>query len=176
MNGAEAVGAFQQQYRDGFDLVDAIRDLGVHAFTSSNVTSHTDLWASRSTPSSRWAAYSRHHHLQLRPTESGYRFGRSLPEIDGENMAERRARVRSAFRKPHRISARHEHKNDGFCHGPICGPARRSTTTVPCNSSTFHRLKPSTPEFRCLAMSLRTGLFFAFLKCFASISANRQRW
>lgn len=100
MNGAEAVGVhFNSSYRDGFDLVDAIRNQGVHAFAlQADVTSHTDLWASRS-----YTIEQMDGHIpdiiicNSGLTESGYRFGRSLPEIDGENMAERRARVRSAF-------------------------------------------------------------------------------
>lgn len=100
MNGAEAVGVhFNSSYRDGFDLVDAIRDQGVHAFAlQADVTSHTDLWASRSYTIEQMGGHIPDIIIcNSGLTESGYRFGRSLPEIDGENMAERRARVRSAF-------------------------------------------------------------------------------
>ena len=100
MNGAEAVGVhFNSSYRDGFDLVDAIRDQGVHAFAlQADVTSHTDLWASRTYTIEQMGGHIPDIIIcNSGLTESGYRFGRSLPEIDNENMAERRARVRSAF-------------------------------------------------------------------------------
>ena len=100
MNGAEAVGVhFNSSYRDGFDLVDAIRDQGVHAFAlQADVTSHTDLWASRSYTIEQMGGHIPDVIIcNSGLTESGYRFGRSLPEIEDENMAERRARVRSAF-------------------------------------------------------------------------------
>jgi NAD(P)-dependent dehydrogenase (short-subunit alcohol dehydrogenase family) len=49
-NGAACVGVhFHSSYRDGFDLVDAIREKGVDAFAlQADVTSLSDLWASRS--------------------------------------------------------------------------------------------------------------------------------
>jgi NAD(P)-dependent dehydrogenase (short-subunit alcohol dehydrogenase family) len=49
-NGAACVGVhFHSSYRDGFDLVDAIREQGVDAFAlQADVTSLSDLWASRS--------------------------------------------------------------------------------------------------------------------------------
>ena len=100
MNGAEAVGVhFNSSYSDGFDLVDAIRDQGVHAFAlQADVTSHTDLWASRSYTIEQMGGHIPDIIIcNSGLTESGYRFGRSLPEINNENMAERRARVRSAF-------------------------------------------------------------------------------
>ena len=100
MNGAESVGVhFNSSYRDGFDLVDAIRDQGVHAFAlQADVTSHTDLWASRSYTIEQMGGHIPDVIIcNSGLTESGYRFGRSLPEIEDENMAERRARVRSAF-------------------------------------------------------------------------------
>ena len=100
MNGAEAVGVhFNSSYRDGFDLVDAIRSHGVEAFAlQADVTSHADLWASRSYTIDQMGGHIPDVIIcNSGLTESGYRFGRSLPENDGENMAERRARVRSAF-------------------------------------------------------------------------------
>jgi hypothetical protein len=99
-NGAESVGVhFHSSYRDGFDLVDAIRDRGVNAFAlQADVTSNSDLWASRS--------YIIEHMGGKSPdiivcnsglSEDGYRFGRALPEIEGESRAERRVRVRQSF-------------------------------------------------------------------------------
>ena len=99
-NGAKAVGVhFHSSYRDGFDLVDAIRERGVEAFAlQADVTSLADLWASRS--------YVIEHMGGKGPdiivcnsglTEKGYRFGRALPEIEGESRAARRARVRRTF-------------------------------------------------------------------------------
>ena len=100
MNGAEVVGVhFNSSYRDGFDLVDAIRAQGVNAFAlQADVTSHADLWASRSYTIEQMGGHIPDVIIcNSGLTESGYRFGRSLPEVDGEIMAERRARVRSAF-------------------------------------------------------------------------------
>lgn len=99
-NGAEVVGVhFHSSYRDGFDLVDAIRAQGVKAYAvQADVTNTRDLWASRS--------YIIEQNGGKGPdlivcnsglTEKGYRFGRALPEIVGESRAERRARVRRDF-------------------------------------------------------------------------------
>jgi NAD(P)-dependent dehydrogenase (short-subunit alcohol dehydrogenase family) len=99
-NGAEVVGVhFHSSYRDGFDLVAAIRERGGNAFAlQADVTSMSDLWSSRS--------YVREQMGKKGPdiivcnsglTESGYRFGRALPKIEGESRAERRARVRQSF-------------------------------------------------------------------------------
>lgn len=99
-NGAEVVGVhFHSSYRDGFDLVAAIRQRGGNAFAlQADVTSMSDLWSSRS--------YVREQMGKKGPdiivcnsglTESGYRFGRALPKIEGESRAERRARVRQSF-------------------------------------------------------------------------------
>jgi NAD(P)-dependent dehydrogenase (short-subunit alcohol dehydrogenase family) len=99
-NGASVVGVhFHSSYRDGFDLVDAIRAQGVEAFAlQADVTSLSDLWASRS--------YIIEHMGGRSPdvivcnsglSEQGYRFGRALPEIEGESRAERRVRVRQSF-------------------------------------------------------------------------------
>lgn len=99
-NGAEVVGVhFHSSYRDGFDLVDAIRERGVKAFAlQADVTSLADLWASRT--------YIIKHMGGKCPdvivcnsglSEKGYRFGRALPEVEGESRGERRARVRRTF-------------------------------------------------------------------------------
>ena len=99
-NGAACVGVhFHSSYRDGFDLVDAIRQRGVDAFAlQADVTSLSDLWASRS--------YIIEHMGGKSPdiivcnsglSEGGYRFGRALPEKEGESRAERRVRVRQSF-------------------------------------------------------------------------------
>jgi len=99
-NGAKAVGVhFHSSYRDGFDLVQGIRNEGGNAFAlQADVTNFRDLWASR------------HYVIEQLGgqcpdliicnsglTESGYRFGRALPEIEGESRAERRVRVRQDF-------------------------------------------------------------------------------
>jgi len=99
-NGAEVVGVhFHSSYRDGFDLVDAIRARGVKAYAvQADVTNTRDLWASR------------HYIIEQNGgrgpdvvicnsglTEKGYRFGRALPEMENESRAERRARVRRDF-------------------------------------------------------------------------------
>lgn len=99
-NGAEVVGVhFHSSYRDGFDLVDAIRAHGAKAYAvQADVTNTRDLWASR------------HYIIEQNGgrgpdlvicnsglTEKGYRFGRALPEVENESKAERRARVRRDF-------------------------------------------------------------------------------
>ena len=99
-NGAAVVGVHvHNSYRDGFDLVEAIRARGVKAYVvQADVTNTRDLWASRS--------YIIEQNGNKAPdlvicnsglTEKGYRFGRALPEKDGEGRAERRARVRRDF-------------------------------------------------------------------------------
>ncbi|MDX1516014.1 MAG: SDR family NAD(P)-dependent oxidoreductase [Woeseiaceae bacterium] len=99
-NGASVVGVhFHSSYRDGFDLVDAIRETGVDAFAlQADVTSLADLWASRSYIIEQMGGKSPDVIVcNSGLTEKGYRFGRALPEIDGESRAERRARVRRSF-------------------------------------------------------------------------------
>ncbi len=99
-NGAASVGVhFHSSYRDGFDLVDAIRAQGASAFgLQADVTNTRDLWASRS-----YVIEQMGHKgpdiviCNSGLTEKGYRFGRALPEIEGEGRAERRARVRRDF-------------------------------------------------------------------------------
>jgi NAD(P)-dependent dehydrogenase (short-subunit alcohol dehydrogenase family) len=99
-NGAAVVGVhFHSSYRDGFDLVAAIRARGVKAYAvQADVTNTRDLWASRT--------YIIEQNGGKAPdlvicnsglTEKGYRFGRALPEVEGEPRAERRARVRRDF-------------------------------------------------------------------------------
>ena len=99
-NGAAVVGVhFHSSYRDGFDLVEAIRKQGVAAFAvQADVTNTRDLWASRSFVIEQMG----HRGPDLvicnsGLTEKGYRFGRALPEIEGESRAERRTRVRQSF-------------------------------------------------------------------------------
>ncbi|MDP6184120.1 MAG: SDR family oxidoreductase [Gammaproteobacteria bacterium] len=99
-NGAEIVGVhFHSSYRDGFDLVDAIRDQGGKAFAmQADVTNTRDLWASRSYVIEQMEG--RGPDLIVCNsglTEKGYRFGRALPEVEDESRAERRARVRRDF-------------------------------------------------------------------------------
>ncbi len=99
-NGAAAVGVhFNSSYRDGFDLVDAIRKRGVAAFgLQADVTNTRDLWASRSYVIEQFENHGPDIVIcNSGLTEKGYRFGRALPEIEGESRAERRARVRRDF-------------------------------------------------------------------------------
>ena len=100
LNGAACVGVhFHQSYRDGFDLVDALRDVGVKAFAlQADVTIPSDLWASRSFVVEQMGGRSPDIVIcNSGLTEQGYRFGRALPEQEGESRGERRARVRRAF-------------------------------------------------------------------------------
>jgi len=99
-NGASAVGVhFHSSYRDGFDLVDAIRDRGVHAFAlQADVNSLADLWASRSYVVDQLGGeFPDVLVCNSGLSEQGYLFGRALPEKDGESRSERRARVRASF-------------------------------------------------------------------------------
>ena len=99
-NGAKVVGIhFHSSYRDGFDLVDAIRASGTDAFAlQADVTSLSDLWASRSYIIDQMGGKSPDIIVcNSGLSERGYRFGRALPEIEGESRAERRVRVRQTF-------------------------------------------------------------------------------
>ncbi|MEN9726587.1 MAG: hypothetical protein RL434_953 [Pseudomonadota bacterium] len=99
-NGAASVGVhFHSSYRDGFDLVEAIRRNGGSAFAlQADVTNTRDLWASRSYVIEQMGNKGPDIIIcNSGLTEKGYRFGRALPEIEGEGRAERRARVRRDF-------------------------------------------------------------------------------
>ncbi|MEM7540862.1 MAG: SDR family oxidoreductase [Pseudomonadota bacterium] len=100
VNGAEMVGVhFHNSYRDGFDLVDAIRERGGKAFAmQADITNNRDLWASRSYVIEQMEGKGPDIIIcNSGLTEKGYRFGRALPEIEDESRAERRARVRNDF-------------------------------------------------------------------------------
>lgn len=99
-NGAEVVGVhFHSSYRDGFDLVEAIRDQGAKAFAmQADVTNTRDLWASRSYVIEQMGGKGPDIVVcNSGLTEQGYRFGRALPEVEEESRGERRARVRRDF-------------------------------------------------------------------------------
>lgn len=99
-NGAEVVGVhFHSSYRDGFDMVEAVSKHGVKAFAmQADVTNTRDLWASRSYVIEQMGGKGPDIVIcNSGLTERGYRFGRALPEEEGESRAERRARVRRAF-------------------------------------------------------------------------------
>jgi NAD(P)-dependent dehydrogenase (short-subunit alcohol dehydrogenase family) len=99
-NGAKVVGVhFHSSYRDGFDLVSAISARGGNAFAlQADVTSMSDLWASRSYVIEQMGGKGPDIIVcNSGLSENGYRFGRALPEIEGESRAERRARVRATF-------------------------------------------------------------------------------
>ena len=100
LNGAASVCVhFHRSYTDGFDLVNALRGLGVEAFPlQADVTNMGDLWATRSYVIEQMGG--------LPPdvvicnsglTERGYSFGRALREVEGEAPGVRRARVRQHF-------------------------------------------------------------------------------
>ncbi len=99
-NGAESVGIhFHSSYQDAFDLVDAVRGEGASAFAlQADVTSLADLWASRSYIIEQMGGKGPDIIVcNSGLTEQGYRYGRALPEKEGESRAERRARVRRTF-------------------------------------------------------------------------------
>ena len=118
LNGAEVVGVhFHRSYRDGFDLVDALNALGVKSFAlQADVTNTGDLWASRSYIVEQMGGKGPDIIIcNSGLTESGYRFGRALPELEDESRAERRARVRQSFMENLRESyAVVDTKIDGF--------------------------------------------------------------
>lgn len=99
-NGAAVVGVhFHSSYRDGFDLVDAIRAQGVDAFAvQADVTNLHDVWSTRSYIIERMGKKAPDLIIcNSGLTERGYRYGRALPEIENESRGERRARVRQDF-------------------------------------------------------------------------------
>jgi NAD(P)-dependent dehydrogenase (short-subunit alcohol dehydrogenase family) len=99
-NGAAVVGVhFHSSYRDGFDFVDALSKRDIKAFAmQADVTNTRDLWASRSYVVEQMGGKGPDILIcNSGLTEKGYRFGRALPEIEGESRAERRARVRRDF-------------------------------------------------------------------------------
>ena len=99
-NGAKVIGVhFHSSYRDGFDLVAAIRKLDVDAFAlQADVNSLSDLWATRSYIVEQMGGAGPDIIVcNSGLTEQGYMFGRALPEVEGERRAERRARVRQSF-------------------------------------------------------------------------------
>jgi NAD(P)-dependent dehydrogenase (short-subunit alcohol dehydrogenase family) len=118
LNGAAAVGVhFHSSYSDGFDLVNALRNLDVNAFpVQADVTNLGDLWATRSYVIEQMGGKPPNLLIcNSGLTEKGYAFGRALKEIPDEARAMRRARVRQHF-----IDSLHESrlvlntKIDGF--------------------------------------------------------------
>ena len=100
LNGAAAVGVhFHSSYSDGFDLVDALRKLDVHAFpVQADVTNMGDLWATRSYVIEQMGGKPPNLLIcNSGLTEKGYALGRALKEVAGESRAMRRARVRQHF-------------------------------------------------------------------------------
>jgi NAD(P)-dependent dehydrogenase (short-subunit alcohol dehydrogenase family) len=100
LNGAAAVGVhFHRSYVDGFDLVEALQQAGVAAFPlQADVTNMGDLWATRSYVIEQFGGLPPNLVIcNSGLTEAGYSFGRALREVDGESMAQRRARVRQHF-------------------------------------------------------------------------------
>ena len=100
LSGASAVGVhFHTSYSDGFDLVKALRGVGVNAFPiQADVTNLGDLWASRSYVIEQMGGLPPNLVIcNSGLTEKGYSFGRALREIPDEPLAMRRARVRQHF-------------------------------------------------------------------------------
>lgn len=100
LSGAAAVGVhFHRSYSDGFDLVRALEDAGVKAFpVQADVTNPGDLWASRSYVIEQFGGLPPNMVIcNSGLTEKGYSFGRALREVEGESLAQRRARVRQTF-------------------------------------------------------------------------------
>src|ERR1700738_1798031 len=100
LNGAASVGVhFHSSYSDGFDLVNALRELDVNAFpVQADVTNMGDLWATRSYVIEQMGGLPPNLLIcNSGLTEKGYSFGRALRELPDEPLAMRRARVRQHF-------------------------------------------------------------------------------
>tara|TARA_B100000900_G_C20544074_1_gene701760 strand:- start:448 stop:1377 length:930 start_codon:yes stop_codon:yes gene_type:complete len=100
LNGAKTVGIhFNSSYRDGFEMVDKMRDQGFDVFAvQADVTNTRDLWASRGFIKEQMGGQGPDILIcNSGLTEAGYRFGRALPEKENESRRERRARVRRDF-------------------------------------------------------------------------------
>ncbi len=100
LNGAKTVGIhFHSSYRDGFEMVDAMRAQGFDVFAmQADVTNTRDLWASRGFVKEQMGGKGPDILIcNSGLSEAGYRFGRALPEKEGESRRERRARVRRDF-------------------------------------------------------------------------------
>src|SRR6202051_2239008 len=100
LNGAAAVGVhFHSSYSDGFDLVSALRNLGVNAFpVQADITNLGDLWATRSYVIEQMGGKPPNLLIcNSGLTEKGYAFGRALKQVPDEPLAMRRARVRQHF-------------------------------------------------------------------------------
>ena len=100
LNGAAAVGVhFHRSSADGFDLVAALESAGVPAFPlQADVTNFGDLWSSRSYVIEQFGGVPPDLVVcNSGLTERGYSFGRAVRLVEGESMAQRRARVRQYF-------------------------------------------------------------------------------
>src|SRR3954471_4327031 len=100
LNGAAAVGVhFHRSYVDGFDLVAALQECGVVACTmQAEFTNMVDLWATHSYLIEQFGGLPPNLVIcNSGLTEAGYSFGRALREVEGEALAQRRARVRQHF-------------------------------------------------------------------------------
>ena len=100
LNGAKTVGIhFNSSYRDGFEMVDKMRDQGFDVFAmQADVTNTRDLWASRGFVKEQMGGQGPDILIcNSGLTEAGYRFGRALPEKENESRRERRTRVRRDF-------------------------------------------------------------------------------
>ena len=100
LNGARTVGIhFNSSYRDGFEMVDTMREKGFDVFAmQADVTNTRDLWASRGFVKEQMGGQGPDILIcNSGLTEAGYRFGRALPEKENESRRERRARVRRDF-------------------------------------------------------------------------------
>ena len=100
LNGAASVAVhFHSSYDDALDLVAFLQGKGVNAFPlQADVTNFGDLWATRSYVIERMGGLPPNLVIcNSGLSETGYSFGRSLREVEGESPAMRRARVRQAF-------------------------------------------------------------------------------
>ena len=81
LNGAKTVGIhFNSSYRDGFEMVDKMRDQGFDVFAmQADVTNTRDLWASRGFVKEQMGGQGPDILIcNSGLTEAGYRFGRAL--------------------------------------------------------------------------------------------------
>ena len=99
LNGAKTVGIhFNSSYRDGFEMVDKMRDQGFDVFAmQADVTNTRDLWAQEDLLKNKWVPRTRYSYLQFWINRSRLQIWKALPEKENESRRERRTRVRRDF-------------------------------------------------------------------------------
>lgn len=100
LNGAASVGIhFHSSYDDGLETVEMIREAGGHAFpVQADVTNPRDVWAMRSHTINKMGGKPPSVVIcNSGASEKGYLLGKPPKEVEDEQFARRRARVRQKF-------------------------------------------------------------------------------